>query len=120
MEQNWLVCKAVYVTRNDLNLLYHLKDCFVACSPFIQSSKNETMLSLALPTHLLYTTHTQSGKVHFGYIYGVGLMGCIGMYVVLSLMSSVAVSVGCVVSVLGYCLLPMVLLSCFSLIVSLQ
>ena len=32
----------------------------------------------------------------------------------------ISVSVGCVVSVLGYCLLPMVFLSCFSLIVSLQ
>jgi hypothetical protein len=30
------------------------------------------------------------------------------------------VSVGCVVSVLGYCLLPMVLLSCFSIVVHLQ
>ena len=62
----------------------------------------------------------QSGKVHFGYIYGVGLLGCTSMYIVLNLMSVISVSVGCVVSVLGYCLLPMVFLSCFSLIVSLQ
>lgn len=62
---------------------------------------------------------TQSGKVHFGYIYGVGLMGCTSMYLVLNLMSS-GVSVGCVVSVLGYCLLPMVFLSSFSVVVHLQ
>ncbi|XP_065885858.1 protein YIPF5-like isoform X2 [Dysidea avara] len=48
-----------------------------------------------------------SGKVHFGYIYGMGLLGCVSMFIVLNLMSMVAVSAGCVVSVLGYCLLPM-------------
>lgn len=62
----------------------------------------------------------QSGKVHFGYIYGIGLMGCTSMYVVLNLMSTMGVSAGCVVSVLGYCLLPMVLLSSFSVVVHLQ
>ena len=62
----------------------------------------------------------QSGKVHFGYIYGVGLLGCSSMYVVLNLMSTSGVSVGCVVSILGYCLLPMSMLSTFSVIVHLQ
>ena len=62
----------------------------------------------------------QSGKVHFGYIYGVGLLGCTSMYVVLNLMSTSSVSVGCVVSTLGYCLLPMVLLSCVSIVLQLQ
>lgn len=70
-------------------------------------------LSLSLPS-------TQSGKVHFGYIYGVGLLGCVGMYLVLNLMSEGGVSVGCVFSVLGYCLLPMVLLSAASVVLSLQ
>ena len=42
------------------------------------------------------------------------------MYLVLNLMSSHGVSASCVVSVLGYCLLPMVLLSCVSTITSLQ
>ena len=75
------------------------------------------LTSLLVPSLL---SSLQHGKVHFGYIYGVGLMGCASMYVVLNLMSSSGVSVGCVVSVLGYCLLPMVLLSCFSIIVHLQ
>ena len=47
-------------------------------------------------------------------------MGCTSMYLVLNLMSMMGVSVGCVVSVLGYCLLPMVLLSSFSVVVHLQ
>jgi hypothetical protein len=61
-----------------------------------------------------------SGKVHFGYIYGVSFLGCVCMYLVLNLMSSQGVSASCVVSVLGYCLLPMVLLSCLSTVTSLQ
>lgn len=61
-----------------------------------------------------------SGKVHFGYIYGIGVVGCLAMYALLNLMSLVSVSVTCIVSVLGYCLLPMVLLSFFSVIMSLQ
>jgi hypothetical protein len=61
-----------------------------------------------------------SGKVQFGYIYGVSFMGALSMFLVLNLMSSQGVSASCVVSVLGYCLLPMVLLSCISIITSLQ
>lgn len=61
-----------------------------------------------------------SGKVHFGYIYGIGVVGCLAMYALLNLMSTSGVSVSCIVSVLGYCLLPMVLLSFFSVIMSLQ
>ncbi|XP_020610085.1 protein YIPF5-like [Orbicella faveolata] len=62
-----------------------------------------------------------SGKVHgFGYIYGVGLLGCLSMYAILNLMSMTGVSFGCVISVLGYCLLPMVILSCVSILLSLQ
>ncbi|EDO41708.1 predicted protein [Nematostella vectensis] len=62
-----------------------------------------------------------SGKVHgFGYIYGVGVLGCLSLYAILNLMSMTGVSAGCVVSVLGYCLLPMVLLSSLSTMFSLQ
>lgn len=60
------------------------------------------------------------GKIQFGYIYGFSALGCFAMYSVLNLMSMTGVSPGTVISVLGYCLLPMVLLSGVSLIVSLQ
>ena len=63
----------------------------------------------------------QSGKVHgFGYIYGLGVLGCLSMYAVLNLMSMTGVTLSCVVSVLGYCLLPMVLLSGLSVLLTLQ
>lgn len=57
-----------------------------------------------------------SGKVHFGYIYGIGVLGCLSMYSLLNLMSESGVSVGCTISVLGYCLLPMVALSGLSVL----
>jgi hypothetical protein len=60
-----------------------------------------------------------SGKLHFGYIYGIGLVGCLAMYCLLNLMSLSGVSVGIIISVLGYCLLPMVFLSFLAAILAL-
>jgi len=60
------------------------------------------------------------GKVAFGYIYGLGLIGCLGMYLLLNLMSMSGVGLACVVSILGYCLLPMVFLSFASILFSLK
>ncbi|KAM8913580.1 protein YIPF7-like isoform 1-T3 [Spinachia spinachia] len=65
-------------------------------------------------------TLMMAGKAHFGYVYGISATACIGMYILLSLMSSVSVAYGCVASVLGYCLLPMVALSTFAVFYSLQ
>jgi hypothetical protein len=61
-----------------------------------------------------------SGKVQFGYIYGIGVIGCLSMYFLLNMMSVAGVSLGIVVSVLGYCLLPMVGLAGVNLLFSLQ
>ncbi|KJE94158.1 smap-5-prov protein [Capsaspora owczarzaki ATCC 30864] len=61
-----------------------------------------------------------SGKVHFGSIYGVGVVGCLGVYGILNLMSESGISLARTVSVLGYCLLPMVILSSISILLSLQ
>eukprot|EP00096_Caligus_rogercresseyi_P011456 TRINITY_DN4502_c0_g1_i1.p1 TRINITY_DN4502_c0_g1~~TRINITY_DN4502_c0_g1_i1.p1 ORF type:complete len:218 (+),score=69.92 TRINITY_DN4502_c0_g1_i1:248-901(+) len=59
------------------------------------------------------------GKLHFNYIYGIGFLGCISMYGLISMMSS-HVSLPVVVSILGYCILPIVMLSGISVIFSLQ
>ncbi|XP_070308055.1 protein YIPF7 [Odocoileus virginianus] len=61
-----------------------------------------------------------AGKVQFGYVYGVSAVGCLGIHALLNLMSSAGVSCGCVASVLGYCLLPMVILSGCAVFFSLQ
>ena len=53
------------------------------------------------------------GKIHFGYVYGIVSLGTCGMYSLLNLMTSPdrTCSGLFVTSVLGYCLLPMVILS---------
>ncbi|KAM4854148.1 protein YIPF7 [Thomomys bottae] len=61
-----------------------------------------------------------AGKVHFGYVYGMSAIGCLGISALLNLMSSDGMSYGCVASVLGYCLLPMVILSSCAVFFSLQ
>ncbi|KAF5900935.1 Alstrom syndrome protein 1 isoform X1, partial [Clarias magur] len=67
----------------------------------------------------LGATLLMAGKVHFGYVYGISALGCAGMYSLLNLMSISTISYGCVASVLGYCLLPMVALSAFAVFYSL-
>ncbi|XP_067387254.1 protein YIPF7 isoform X2 [Emydura macquarii macquarii] len=85
------------------------------------SIMNETDLTgpmifcLALGATLLL-----AGKVHFGYVYGISAVGCLGIHALLNLMSIAGVSYGCVASVLGYCLLPMVVLSSYAVFFSLQ
>ena len=67
----------------------------------------------------MQTVQYQSGKVHFGYIYGVAMLGCLSVYVIMNLMSNKGVDVYKTASVLGYCLLPMVLLSICSTLLNL-
>ncbi|KAI8994458.1 hypothetical protein BDB01DRAFT_772888 [Pilobolus umbonatus] len=61
-----------------------------------------------------------SRKSHFGYIYGVGVMGVVSIYMILNLMSKDGIDWTRTASVLGYCLLPMVMLSGFSVILKLD
>ncbi|KAG6372333.1 Yip1-domain-containing protein [Boletus reticuloceps] len=61
-----------------------------------------------------------SGKPQFGYIYGFGLLGSVSIYTLLNLMSDKSIDVYRVVSVLGYCLLPMVGVGAVSVVVTLD
>lgn len=60
------------------------------------------------------------GRMYFGYIYGLGCLSCIAMYLLLNLMSVYEVTLGCTITVLGYCLLPIVLLCFISLLFPLK
>jgi hypothetical protein len=64
---------------------------------------------------LLGTSLLLQGKVQFGYIYGVGVIGCFGVYGLLNLMSEQGMDGSRTASVLGYCLLPMILVSLVAL-----
>ncbi|KAG8506990.1 Protein YIPF5, partial [Galemys pyrenaicus] len=79
------------------------------------SIMNETDLAGPMVFCLAFgATLLLAGKIQFGYVYGISAIGCLGMFCLLNLMSMTGVSFGCVASVLGYCLLPMILLSSFA------
>lgn len=61
-----------------------------------------------------------TGKIQFGYIYGLGTLGCLIIYFVVYLIAPRNISFMCTVSVLGYCLLPMVILSGLSILINLR
>ncbi|XP_050168165.1 protein YIPF5 [Myiozetetes cayanensis] len=85
------------------------------------SIMNETDLAGPMVFCLAFgATLLLAGKIQFGYVYGISAIGCVGMFCLLNLMSMTGVSFGCVASVLGYCLLPMILLSSFAIVFSLQ
>eukprot|EP00670_Eutreptiella_braarudii_P014306 CAMPEP_0174338088 /NCGR_PEP_ID=MMETSP0810-20121108/22875_1 /TAXON_ID=73025 ORGANISM="Eutreptiella gymnastica-like, Strain CCMP1594" /NCGR_SAMPLE_ID=MMETSP0810 /ASSEMBLY_ACC=CAM_ASM_000659 /LENGTH=208 /DNA_ID=CAMNT_0015458001 /DNA_START=37 /DNA_END=661 /DNA_ORIENTATION=+ len=57
-----------------------------------------------------------SGKVHFGYIFGMGIMGCVFLYALLNVMSAKSVELQYTVSTLGYCLCPTIVLGIWRLL----
>lgn len=107
-----------------INFDHISKKTLAVLNPFTNTDPsivNETDLAGPLCFCLaLGGTLLLGGKVHFGYIYGIGGMGVLAMYMLLNLMSTNGVSVGCVASIIGYCILPMVALSVVSIVLSLQ
>lgn len=61
-----------------------------------------------------------AGKIHFGYIYGMGLMGCLMIYFLLNLMSENGIDIYRCASILGYCLLPMVFASGLAIFITIN
>mmetsp|Transcript_7137 Transcript_7137/g.9265 ORF Transcript_7137/g.9265 Transcript_7137/m.9265 type:complete len:327 (+) Transcript_7137:51-1031(+) len=107
----------------------HIKDKTQAVLfPFSAHAKNNPTLmddeDLAGPMTfalLLGGTLLLNGKLHFGYIYGFGMFSCIGMALILNLMSPKdAISIWRVVSVLGYGLLPVNILAALNLVLNMK
>ena len=63
-----------------------------------------------------------SGKVHFGYIYGLGLLGCVGAWLLVNVMSNKEKSIDLytTMSICGYGLLPVVFLATIGVFVDLK
>lgn len=59
----------------------------------------------------------QSGRLHFGYIFGYSVMGSILIYLLVNVMSESNIGFSQTMSVLGYCLFPMVILALVSYVV---
>ena len=73
------------------------------------------LFCLVLGTLLLF-----NGKVHFGYIYGVFVVGLLGLWGLLNLMSDKGIDIYRTASIMGYCLLPIVVLAALSIPVDLR
>ncbi|KAK6199274.1 uncharacterized protein RJT21DRAFT_121584 [Scheffersomyces amazonensis] len=70
---------------------------------------------------LIGTLLLLSGKVQFGYIYGVGLFGTTGLHYLFKFMgTNVQIDLARSASVIGYCLLPLVLLNVIGVVMSLD
>jgi hypothetical protein len=62
-----------------------------------------------------------AGKLHFGAIYGFGMLGSLGIYTVMNLMSQEKeIDLYRTISILGYSLLPIVVLSAVGVVLSLK
>mmetsp|Transcript_60272 Transcript_60272/g.99488 ORF Transcript_60272/g.99488 Transcript_60272/m.99488 type:complete len:233 (-) Transcript_60272:41-739(-) len=63
-----------------------------------------------------------AGKVHFGYIYGFNIIGCFAVNLMLNLMCSDQVKIDMLhtVSIIGYCVLPIIFLSAINIVLNLQ
>ena len=64
---------------------------------------------------VLATLLLLKGKVYFGYIYGVFVVGLLGLWSLLNLMSDRGIDIYRTASVMGYCLLPIVALAALSI-----
>jgi protein YIPF5/7 len=61
-----------------------------------------------------------SGKVHFGYVYGFGVLGSLGICALMNLMTESGIALYKTISVLGYCLLPMIMVAAVGILVPLN
>ncbi|TGZ71615.1 hypothetical protein CRM22_002533 [Opisthorchis felineus] len=84
----------------------------------VEDYENEPPLLEELGINFSHITG-KAGKVHFNYIYGLGVFGCLGIYLLLTMMTPNGVTPTRVASTLGYCLLPMCLLSSLGILMSL-
>ena len=60
-----------------------------------------------------------TGKLHFGYIFGFGTIGCILIYFLLKLMTNDSVTFDLICSILGYSLLPIVFIAFLNIFLNL-
>lgn len=105
----------------------HIKGKTLAVlNPFNRSIASDIMADSDLAGPILFvllfgTLLLLAGKVQFGYIYGVGLFGTVSLHYLFKLMSEeVTIDVIRSTSVIGYCLLPLVLISVLGVFLSLD
>ncbi|XP_049850674.1 protein YIPF5 homolog [Schistocerca gregaria] len=101
-----------------INFKHIFRKTFIVLFPFLNSGNNllidEDFSGPIIFGLILGLVQLLFGRVHFGYIYGVGITGSILIYVFLNLISDTGLNFLSTVSVLGYCLLPIDILSILS------
>lgn len=110
IEHIWTKTKAVILPFKKL----HGKTIHLDASTIVEDADlaGPIMFALALGGELMMT-----GKMHFGFIYGIGLFGCFSMTIILNLMTpKEAISFWTVTSILGYSLLPVNLLAAVKIV----
>lgn len=95
-------------------------------NPFNKNITSDIMADSDLAGPILFvllfgTLLLLAGKVQFGYIYGVGLFGVVSLHYLFKFMSNdIQIDIIRSASVIGYCLLPLVLLSVVGVLTSLD
>ncbi|EEA06621.1 Yip1 domain-containing protein [Cryptosporidium muris RN66] len=97
---------------------------YIKCVILFQNNMNGMEWDMAGPILLIGCLGfclLLAGKIHFGYIYGIGILSCLGTYILLNIMSNKqSIDLYTTMSILGYSLLPIVLLAGISVIYSLR
>jgi hypothetical protein len=93
-------------------VLWPRRSTLTSSSPIVQDDDfaGPLLFCLALATLLLF-----KGKVQFNTIYGVFAVGLVGLCTIFNLMSQNGIAVLRTASVMGYCLLPIVILAAVSI-----
>lgn len=118
------------LTELDINLPHIYEKSLAVLNPFHQFSPDHTkdahmMDDADLAGPLMYCfifgmLLLLAGKSQFGYVYGVGLFGVVLIYLLLNLMSEGGIDASRVSSVLGYCMLPLCILSAINVFLRLN
>ena len=93
-------------------MLWPKRSKLVSTSPIVMDDDfaGPLLFCLVLATLLVF-----QGKIYFGNIYGVFLVGLLGIWATLNLMSHKGIDMLRTASVMGYCLLPIVFLAALSI-----
>jgi protein YIPF5/7 len=118
----WVICRFVELGIDFKHIWMKLSLLMHPLRPVEETVLNDTDLAgpLVLACILGFCS-LLAGKIHFGYIYGFGGIGCLAMYTILNLMNKTSViDMSRVVSVLGYSMLPIVVLSAVNILFDLR
>lgn len=109
-----------------INFLHIKSKTLVVLNPLMKDIPSDIMADSDLAGPILFvllfgTLLLLAGKVQFGYIYGVGLFGTVSLHYLFKFMSNdTQIDLSRSASVIGYCLLPLVLISVVGVVTNLD